>query len=91
MVYTPEEEKLLKYCEDNKADLDGGFHRSMVRLAQDCFDEIKKLGDKAKVRDIHKYLAAVHLVTVERMEAGFRKHLAELERLNKEGYLEENL
>lgn len=84
MVYTPEEEKLLKYCESYKADFDGGFHRSMVSLAEDCFNEMKNLGDKAKVRDIHKYLAAVHLVTVERMEAGFRKHLAELERLNRE-------
>jgi hypothetical protein len=84
MVYTPEEEKLVKYCEAYKTDFDGGFHRSMVSLAEDCFNEMKKLGDKAKVRDIHKYLAAVHLVTVERMEAGFRKHLAELERLNRE-------
>jgi hypothetical protein len=84
MVYTPEEEKLVKYCEAYKTDFDGGFHRSMVSLAEDCFNEMKKLGDKAKVRDIHKYLAAVHLVTVERMEEGFRKHLAELERLNRE-------
>lgn len=81
---SPEEEKLLKYYEANKTDFDGGFHRSMVSLAEDCFNEIKKLGDTAKVRDIHKYLVAVHHVTVERMEAGFRKHLAELERLNKE-------
>ena len=85
MVHTPEEEKLLKYFEANKTDPDGGFHLSMVRLAEDCFNEMKKLGDKAKVSDIHKYLVAVHLVTVERMEAGFRKHLAELERLNREG------
>ncbi len=90
MITTPEEEKLLKYYEVNKTDVDGGFHRSMVSLAEDCFNEMKKLGDKAKVRDIHKYLVAVHHVTVERMEAGFRKHLDELERLRKEGYLEEN-
>ena len=84
MVYTPEEKKLLKYYEANKNDLDGGFHNSMVSLAIDCFNEMKKLGDKAKVRDIHKYLVAVHHVTAERLEEGFRKHLAELERLRTE-------
>ena len=84
MMNTPEEEKLLKYYEANKNDFDGGFHNSMVRLAIDCFNEMKKLGDKAKVRDIHKYLVAVHHVTAERMEAGFRKHLDELERLRNE-------
>lgn len=79
---SPEEEKLLKYYAENQNDFDGGFHRSMVSLAQDCFNEMKKLGDQAKVRDIHKYLVAVHYVTAERMEAGFRKHLDELKRLD---------
>lgn len=81
---SPEKEKLLKYYEANKTDFDGGFHRSMVSLAEDCFNEMKKLGDKAKVRDIHKYLVAVYQVTTDQMEAGFSKYLDELERLRKE-------
>lgn len=54
----------------------------MVRLAEDCFNEMKKLGDNAKVRDIHKYLFAVHQVTTERLESGFRKHLDSISRLH---------
>lgn len=82
MVKTPEEEKLLRYYEKNKNDLDGGFHNTMVAFAEDCFKEIM-LNDKAKVRDVHKYLVAVHHVTVERMEEAFKKHLKEIEKLNK--------
>lgn len=79
---TPEEEKLLSYYEKNKNDLDGGFHNSMIAFAEDCFKEIM-LNDKAKVRDVHKYLVAVHHVTVKRMEEAFKKHLEEIEKLNK--------
>lgn len=82
MAKTPEEEKLLRYYEKNKNDLDGGFHNTMVAFAEDCFKEIM-LNDKAKVRDVHKYLVAVHHVTVERMEEAFKKHLKEIEKLNK--------
>lgn len=82
MTKTPEEEKLLRYYEKNKNDLDGGFHNTMVAFAEDCFKEIM-LNDKAKVRDVHKYLVAVHHVTVERMEEAFKKHLKEIEKLNK--------
>lgn len=84
MAKTPEEEKLLRYYEENKNDLDGGFHNTMVAFAEDCFKEIM-LNDKAKVRDVHKYLVAVHHVTVERMEKAFKKHLEEIEKLNKAG------
>lgn len=82
MAKTPEEEKLLRYYEENKNDLDGGFHNTMVAFAEDCFKEIM-LNDKAKVRDVHKYLVAVHHVTVKRMEEAFKKHLKEIEKLNK--------
>ena len=55
MAKTPEEEKLLRYYEENKNDLDGGFLNTMTAFAEDCFKEIM-LNDKAKVRDVHKYL-----------------------------------
>lgn len=83
-MISPEAEKLLKYYADNQNDFDGGFHRSMVTLAEDCFNEMKKLGENAKVRDIHKYLVAVHYVTADRMEAGFRKHLDSIRRLDRQ-------
>lgn len=82
MVKTPEEEKLLRYYEENKNDLDGGYFNTMTAFAEDCFKEIM-LNDKAKVRDVHKYLVAVHHVTVKRMEEAFKKHLEEIEKLNK--------
>ena len=82
MAKTPEEEKLLRYYEKNKNDLDGGFHNTMVAFAEDCFKEIM-LNDKAKVRDVHKYLVAVHHVTVERMEEAFKKHLEEIRKLQR--------
>lgn len=81
MIKTPETEKLLRYYEENKNDLDGGFLNTMVAFAKDCFKEIKSLGDKAKVRDIHKYLVAVHHVTAEQMEEAFKKHLEEIKKL----------
>ena len=77
---TPEEEKLLRYYEKNKNDLDGGFLNTMTAFAEDCFKEIM-LNDKAKVRDVHKYLVAVHHVTVKRMEEAFKKHLEEIRKL----------
>lgn len=80
MAKSPEEEKLLSYYEKNKNDLDGGFHNSMVAFAQDCFKEIM-LNDKAKVRDVHKYLVAVHDVTVKQMEEAFKKHLEAIKKL----------
>lgn len=49
-------------------------------VARTCFKEIM-LNDKAKVRDVHKYLVAVHHVTVERMEEAFKKHLEEIRKL----------
>ena len=39
------------------------------------------LNGKAKVRDVHKYLVAVHHVTVKRMEEAFKKHLEEIRKL----------
>lgn len=80
MAKSPEEEKLLSYYEKNKNDLDGGFHNSMVAFAEDCFKEIM-LNDKAKVRDVHKYLVAVHDVTVKQMEESFKKHLEAIKKL----------
>lgn len=77
-----QEEKLLRYYEENKNDLDGGFLNTMTAFAEDCFKEIM-LNDKAKVCDVHKYLVAVHHVTVKRMEEAFKKHLEEIEKLNK--------
>lgn len=52
----------------------------MVAFAEDCFKEIM-LNGKAKVRDVHKYLEAVHHVTVKRMEEAFKKHLEEIRKL----------
>lgn len=52
----------------------------MVAFAEDCFKEIT-LNDKAKDRDVHKYLVAVHHVTVKRMEEAFKKHLEEIRKL----------
>lgn len=82
MTKSPEEEKLLRYYENNKNDLDGGFHNSMVAFAKDCFKEIT-LNDKAKVCDVHKYLMAVHDVTVQQMEESFKKHLEAIRKLDK--------
>lgn len=82
MAKTPEEEKLLRYYEENKNDLDGGFLNTMNAFAKDCFKEIM-LNDKAKVCNVFKYLVAVHHVTVKRMEEAFMKHLKEIEKLNK--------
>lgn len=78
---TPEEEKLLKYYEEYKNDLDGGYLNTMARFAEDCFLELTSLGNKAKVRDVFKYLAAVHHVTVNRKEDQFRKHLDAVRKL----------
>lgn len=80
---TPEQ-KLLKYYKENKNDIDGGGANAMVQFAKDCFDELKALGDKAKVRDVHKYLVAVHDVTVNRMEKQTRQLINEIEKLHKD-------
>lgn len=53
----------------------------MTAFAEDCFKELM-LNDKAKVCDVHKYLVAVHHVTVKRMEEAFKKHLEEIRKLH---------
>lgn len=79
---TPQEEQLKELYEKYKKDLDGGGFRVMVKFSEQCFNEFKALGDKAKVADIHKYIAAMYHVTVDRMEAQFKKYMEEISKLD---------
>jgi hypothetical protein len=79
---TPQEELLKQLYKEHKGDLDGGWLEVSTKFAEVCFNEIKALGDKAKVADIHKYIAAMHHVTVNRMEEQFKKHMAMVSKLH---------
>ena len=79
---TPEEEFLENLYKIYGKDLDGGWLEVSTSFAKTCFNEIKALGDKAKVADIYKYIAAMHHVTVKRIEEQLKKHLAEISKLH---------
>ena len=79
---TPQEELLETLYKKYEKDLDGGWLEVSTKFAEICFNEIKALGDKAKVADIHKYIAAMHHVTVDRMEAQFKKYMEEISKLH---------
>ena len=78
---TPQEEFLENLYKIYGKDLDGGWLEVSTCFAETCFNEIKALGDKAKVTDIYKYIAAMHHVTVNRMEEQFKKRMAEISKL----------
>lgn len=79
---TPQEELLESLYKKYEKDLDGGWLEVSTRFAEACFNEIKALGDKAKVADIHKYIAAMHHITVNRMEEQFKKHMTMVSKLH---------
>lgn len=81
---TPQEELLESLYKKYEKDLDGGWLEVSSKFAEVCFNEIKALGDKAKVADIHKYIAAMHHVTVNRLEKIFIKRMDDVIKLYKD-------
>lgn len=81
---TPQEELLESLYKKYEKDLDGGWLEVSTRFAEICFNEIKALGDKAKVADIHKYIAAMHDVTINRLEKNFIKRMDDVIKLYKD-------
>lgn len=66
MVNLEEQERLEELFEQNKNDFDGGFHKSLVVIAQEAFTKLKELGDNAKVCDLHNYIVAAYMVGKKR-------------------------
>lgn len=81
---TPQEELLESLYKKYEKDLDGGWLEVSSKFAEVCFNEIKALGDKAKVADIHKYIAAMHDVTINRLEKIFIKRMDDVIKLYKD-------
>lgn len=81
---TPQEELLESLYKKYEKDLDGGWLEVSSKFAEVCFNEIKAPGDKAKVADIHKYIAAMHDVTINRLEKIFIKRMDDVIKLYKD-------